>query len=250
MTRAMTAAMTWSRVASARALAVAGARALTVAVARALTVAVAVAGAWALTVARAVAGVRVVAGVRAVSVAAVGGALILTACGTRQVGGPAGSSISKGAPSTTVTPAGTASAGTVSASPGHPLTVPPSSPASASRKRIVVGRSGKVTLTQSDNGATVVLARGQLIIVALGGPGLPTWDQPLAAGPRASLLHRVSASGGYPSSAPARAQFLAVHPGRSMIRSITDAACLHSKPMCAMAQQVWQVSVIIIAARH
>jgi hypothetical protein len=177
----------------------------------------------------------------AVAVAVAGGALILTACGTKQVGAPAG------APSATVTPAASGSAGTASASPGHPVTVPPSSPASASRKRIVVGRSGKVTLTQSDNGATVMLARGQLIIVALGGPGLPTWDQPLAAGPRAGLLHRVSASGGYPSSAPARARFLAVRQGRSVIRSITDAACLHAKPMCEFAQQVWQVSVVVTA---
>jgi hypothetical protein len=169
------------------------------------------------------------------------GALILTACGTKQAGAPAGGS------SATVVPVVTASAGTASASPGHLVTVSPSSSASASPRRILVGRSGKVTLTQSDNGATVVLARGQQIIVVLGGTGMPTWDQPLAAGPHASLLRRVSASGGYPSSAPARAVFLAVHPGTSVIRSITDAACLHAKPSCEIAQQVWQVSVIVTA---
>lgn len=95
-----------------------------------------------------------------------------------------------------------------------------------------------------------MLARGQLIIVALGGPGLPTWDQPLAAGPRAGLLRRVSAGGGYPSSAPARARFLAIRTGTTLIESITDAPCLHRKPSCAIAQQVWQISVIITAAGH
>lgn len=111
----------------------------------------------------------------------------------------------------------------------------------------MVGQSGKVTLTQSDDGATVVLTRGQMIIVVLGGPGLPTWDQPLAAGPQASLLHRLSASGGYPSTAPAKATFLAVRQGASLIRSITDVKCLHTKPMCQIAQQVWQISVIVTA---
>lgn len=212
---------------------------------RVMTRAMTSATARALALARACASARSGALARALTAAVAGGALILTACGTRQVGGPVGSSTSAGAPAATVTPTASASAGTASASPGRPVTVPPSSPASVSPKRIVVGRSGKVTLTQSDNGATVVLARGQLIMVVLGGPGLPTWDQPLAAGPQASLLHRVSASGGYPSSAPARAEFLAVYRGRSVIRSITDAACLHAKPRCEIAQQVWQVSVII-----
>jgi hypothetical protein len=172
--------------------------------------------------------------------------LILAACGTKQARVLAGPT-SAGGPSTTITPAVTGSAGTASASPGHLVTVSPSSPASVSPRRILVGRSGKVTLTQSDNEATIVLARGQRIIVVLGGLGLPTWDQPLAAGPGAGLLRRVSASGGYPSTAPARATFLAVRQGTSTIRSITDAKCLHTKPMCLIAQQVWQVSVIVTA---
>lgn len=107
----------------------------------------------------------------------------------------------------------------------------------------MVGRSGRVTLTQSDNGATVVLARGQSIIVVLGAPGFATWDQPLAAGPRAGSLRRVQASGGYPSTAAAKATFVAVRTGTALIRAITDAACLHTKPPCEIAQQVWQVSV-------
>jgi len=137
------------------------------------------------------------------------------------------------------------SVGTATAAPGNTVTVPASNPTSQPARRILVGRSGKVTLTQSDDGATVVLSRGQLIIVVLGSPGYPTWDQPLAAGPHLAALRRVSAVGGYPSSAPARATFVAVTAGKALIRSITDAACLHTKPACEIAQRVWQVSVIV-----
>jgi hypothetical protein len=86
-----------------------------------------------------------------------------------------------------------------------------------------------------------------MIIVVLGSRGYTSWDKPLAAGPEASALRRISASGGYPSSAPARAIFLAVRPGTALLRSITDAPCLHAKPQCEIAQQVWQVTVIVKA---
>lgn len=167
----------------------------------------------------------------------------LTACGTRSASipaAPAGSTPAAGSAT-----AGTATAGTATAEPGTTVTIPAPGPVSHPPGRIVAGRSGRVTLTQSDSGATVVLARGQFIIVVLGAPGYPTWDQPLAAGPQAASLRRVSASGGYPSSAPARATFLAVRPGTAAIRSLTDAACLHAKPRCMIAQRVWQVSVIV-----
>ena len=60
---------------------------------------------------------------------------------------------------------------------------------------------------------------------------------------------RVSASGGYPSSLPARAVFKAVRPGTAKLTSWTDAKCLHlpEPQRCLPPQQLWQVTVIIPA---
>src|SRR5258707_12943474 len=64
-------------------------------------------------------------------------------------------------------------------------------------------------LTAADSGATVVLRRGERIAVALG----PGWDRPRTYGDR--VLRLLSVHGGYPSSAPLRAAYLAFAPGRT-----------------------------------
>jgi len=58
----------------------------------------------------------------------------------------------------------------------------------------------------------------------------------------------VSAGGGYPSRQPAVAAFQAARPGPATINATSDAACLHAKPACAIAQQEWQVTVVVTAA--
>jgi len=60
-----------------------------------------------------------------------------------------------------------------------------------------------------------------------------------------SVIHRISYSGGYPTTEDARASFKAMSPGRADISSTTDAACLHAEPRCMIAQQMWTVHVIV-----
>jgi hypothetical protein len=60
------------------------------------------------------------------------------------------------------------------------------------------------------------------------------------------ILQRVSASGGYPSSQPARATFLARAPGPADLTSQTDFTCLHSTPACLPAQRIWTLHVVVI----
>ena len=72
------------------------------------------------------------------------------------------------------------------------------------------------------------------------------WDRPVAQG---GAVVRVSASGGYPSSLPARAVFKAVRPGTARPTSWTDARCLHlpQAQRCLPAQQMWEVTVVVPA---
>jgi hypothetical protein len=102
------------------------------------------------------------------------------------------------------------------------------------------GKSAGGTLTVADSGETVRLKVGQSVRVVLRGGG--TWDLPRAAG---KAVRRTSASGGYPTSPPARATFRAVRPGTAVLRSMTDAKCLHAQPPCAIAQRLWTVTVIV-----
>jgi hypothetical protein len=111
----------------------------------------------------------------------------------------------------------------------------------ATRESPSPGKSGLGTLTVADSGATVRLKVGQSVKVVLGGKGM-TWDLPNATG---MAVSRISASGGYPASRPARAIFRAVRPGTVVLSSMTDARCLHARPRCAIAQLLWSVSVIV-----
>jgi hypothetical protein len=98
-----------------------------------------------------------------------------------------------------------------------------------------------VSLTAVSNGTTVRLFRGQSVSVVLRGTAL-SWHVPTATG---RALPRTSASGGYPGHQPARATFLATWPGRAVLSSVNDMACLHARPSCAIAQRSWRVVVFV-----
>jgi hypothetical protein len=98
-----------------------------------------------------------------------------------------------------------------------------------------------VSLTALSNGTTVRLFRGQSVSVVLHGTAL-SWHVPAAAG---RAVRRTSASGGYPGHQPARATFLATWPGRAVLSSFDDIACLHTRPSCAVAQRSWRVVVFV-----
>jgi hypothetical protein len=123
------------------------------------------------------------------------------------------------------------------------ITSPPVSP--SRHHRITVGRSGQVTVTTWDDGATVVVVPGQVITVVLGGQGMLRWNRPRLAGSVPGVLRQLSASGGYPSTAPARASYRAVRAGTADIFSGTNARCLHTHPRCEIAQRLWRVSVVV-----
>ncbi len=100
---------------------------------------------------------------------------------------------------------------------------------------------GEVTVTEADNGRTVRLHIGQRLRVVLGGRG-EQWHRPTSPGPS---LRLATVSGGYPSSRPVDAIFLAVQPGTASITSMTDHPCLHTQPPCMIAQRVWGVHVLV-----
>lgn len=162
----------------------------------------------------------------------------VAACGTQAVvprAEPPTAAVGTAAPARTVTasPAGT---GTASGQPSIP---PQGSPLPV--------LTGPVTLTTTDDGATVRVRPGQRVIVTLASQGLFSWHIAAAAG---IAVHRVSASGGYPGRQPARAAFLAVRPGSATLTAIDDTACLHAQPACEPAQQVWRVTVIVTGSRQ
>jgi hypothetical protein len=126
--------------------------------------------------------------------------------------------------------------------PGKLTSAPP---APSGHRRITVGPSGQVIVTTSNDGATVVLVPGQVIIVVLGSQGMPEWNRPRLAGVVPGVLQQINASGGYPSTAPARATYRAVQAGTAEILSSTNARCLHTNPPCEIAQRLWRVTVTV-----
>jgi len=105
-------------------------------------------------------------------------------------------------------------------------------------------RNGEVTVTEADSGRTVHLDVGQRLRVTLGGHG-ELWHRPTSPGPS---LRLAAADGGYPSSRPANAVFVAVQAGTASVTSSTDHPCLHAQPPCKIAQRVWSVRVLVAAA--
>ena len=169
-------------------------------------------------------------------VAAVSLAAVVAACGPQDPGQPAGPPI--------VATATAIPAHTVTASPARSVTASwrPAVPAPGSPPPIL---TGPASLTTADNSATVRLHPGQRVTVVLASQGLFSWHVPAAAG---AAVTRVGASGGYPGRQPARAAFLAVRPGSATLTAVDDTACLHARPACEPAQQVWRVTVTVIGS--
>jgi hypothetical protein len=167
-------------------------------------------------------------------------ALAVTACGV--VGPIAGGAGSRG--SAEPLRPGTAVTATLSRAP-RPGKLTPAPAAPLRHRRITAGHSGKVTVTTSDDGATVVVAPGQTITVFLEGQGKLRWNRPRLAGSAPGVLRQLSASGGYPSAAPAGASYRAVRAGTVAIISGTNARCLHAQPPCAIPQRLWRVTVVV-----
>jgi hypothetical protein len=97
-------------------------------------------------------------------------------------------------------------------------------------------------LSEADNGVTVRLSPGQTVTVVLPSHGMLSWHIPAATG---TAARRTSAAGGYPSRLPARATFVATRRGSTTLRAVSDAACLHAQPACAVPQQTWHVTVTV-----
>jgi hypothetical protein len=98
------------------------------------------------------------------------------------------------------------------------------------------------TLTAADSGTTVILRRGERIVVALD----PGWDRPRTYGDR--VLRLLSAHGGYPPRAPLRVAYVAFAPGRTEIRTQTDLPCFHTRPPCKVPVHFWWVRVVVSRA--
>jgi len=135
-------------------------------------------------------------------------------------------------------------AGTVAAC-GTEQQASASHPAVSTASTATSGARTPVSLTAVSNGTTMRLFRGQSVSVVLRGTAL-SWHVPAATG---TAVRRTSASGGYPGHQPARATFLATWPGRAVLSSINDTACLHARPSCAVAQRSWRVVVFVTGPR-
>jgi hypothetical protein len=173
----------------------------------------------------------------AASLATVG----LAACGTSAA--PGGSPLSSASASPATTSALPTASGTVTPVMAPPITALPTIPSSPPGPPV----TGRSILTGADSGITIQLPAGQKVTVVLESSSvMMLWGQPVAQG---GAVVRVSASGGYPSSLPARAVFKAVRPGTARLTSWTDAQCLHlpEAQRCLPPQQLWQVTVIVPA---
>jgi hypothetical protein len=167
----------------------------------------------------------------------------LAACGTTQA--PSGSPVASARSSSAT--ASAASVLPVASGSATPVTAPAitqlPTAGSSSPEPTVTGRN---LLTEADSEITIVLPAGDEVTVVLGPPGLAMpWDQPAAQG---GAVARVTASGGYPTSVPARAVFKAVRPGTARLTSATDAKCLHLPIRCLPPQRIWEVTVIVPAS--
>lgn len=175
--------------------------------------------------------------------AVMAGAIVLAvaACG---VSGPAaGGGPSRGGSAQPLRP-GTAATAPLSRAPRLGK-LKPASPAPSRHRRITAGHSGQVTVTAPDDGATVVVVPGQVITVVLGGQGMLQWNPPRLAGSVTGVLRQLSASGGYPSTTPARATYRAVRAGTAEVVSGTNARCLHAHPSCEIVQRMWRVTIVV-----
>jgi len=113
-------------------------------------------------------------------------------------------------------------------------------------------RASTVTVTSADAGATVFLTTLQHLIVEIGFPGPPAWSgtpqgadvfwTPPAA-PNPGPLYR-SGSATCPGGTAA-AVFTAVGTGGTTVAATTDSPCFHTHPACEMAQQGFEIYVVV-----
>ncbi len=109
-----------------------------------------------------------------------------------------------------------------------------------------------VTVTSADAGATVFLTTLQNLIVEIGFPGPPVWSgtpqgtdvfwTPPAA-PYPGPLYR-SGSATCPGGSAA-AVFTAVGTGGTTVDATTNSPCFHTHPACEMAQQGFEIYVVV-----
>src|SRR4051794_11503573 len=97
-------------------------------------------------------------------------------------------------------------------------------------------------LHESDSGRTIHVHVGDVITVRLPG-GSGGYHRPRSSDH--DVVHRRSASGGYPSEADARARFVARQTGKADLTSVTDYYCLHTTPRCLPPQHDWVVHVVV-----
>ena len=109
-----------------------------------------------------------------------------------------------------------------------------------------------VTVTSADAGATVFLTTLQHLIVEIGFPGPPVWSGTpqgadvfwtLPAAPNPGPLYR-SGSATCPGGSAA-AVFTAVGTGGTTVDATTDSPCSHTNPACEMAQQGFEIYVVV-----
>jgi hypothetical protein len=101
------------------------------------------------------------------------------------------------------------------------------------------GRQAVVHVTQQDAGRTIHISQGTLVVVKLRGSyDPPTVDRP-------EVLREVNHSGGYPSSADAKASFTAVSTGSAVLSGRIDMACMHTNPHCMIMTAPMRVTFVV-----
>jgi hypothetical protein len=110
----------------------------------------------------------------------------------------------------------------------------------------------KVTVTSSDNGATVFLTTGQHLVVKVGSPGPPVWNgSPQGADMYWNPPQSTSSGELYRSGSTmcpggsALAVFTAVGTGGTTVEATSDAPCLHARPACQIPQALVAIYVVV-----
>jgi hypothetical protein len=101
----------------------------------------------------------------------------------------------------------------------------------------------RTALTVSDNEATVLAHVGQQITVTLPPTNAGIWDRPQVSDLR--LLRLTSVTGGYPSTSPLQAAYIAIGRGQVNVATQTDLACFHGHPACAPPVSGWRVRLMV-----
>ncbi|RGA05294.1 hypothetical protein DI270_008755 [Microbispora triticiradicis] len=96
-----------------------------------------------------------------------------------------------------------------------------------------------VTLTEADNGKTITLRIGQTL-----GISLPAAYRPTAVS--APALVKALTRGGYPTDQPLFEVYRTGTAGSADVSTMTDYACLHTTPRCALPQRLWRVHVDVV----